>query len=212
LIAQVAEEQAAAEAAAAERARLAAEEAKAESEKQKKSNNKDKDRKKSSQSSTEREANKEKKLQKLVGAIVVKSMSKYAKSLEHDMFKKYAKEVHFERCLLEFCADNPLRQLTEKIAEREKKSSAYKEGKLDTLSDEKTAKIKKYAKEYITTKILRKVGKSGQHRPRPSITPGAPSNSDGTPNSTDLPSTMAELDVDETCRLTQTMKMVAMIL
>ncbi|ESK96718.1 histone-lysine n-methyltransferase [Moniliophthora roreri MCA 2997] len=181
IIAQVAEEQAAAEAVAAERARLAAEEAKVEAERQKKSKDKDKDkdRKKSSQSSAEREANKEKRLQKLVGAIVVKCMSKYAKSLEHEMFKKYAKE------------------LTEKIAEREKKTSAYKEGKLDSLSEEKITKIKKYAKEYITTKILRKIGKSGQHRPRPSITPGAPSNSDGTPNSADLPSTMAELDVDE---------------
>ncbi|KAK7045470.1 histone methyltransferase set2 [Paramarasmius palmivorus] len=182
IIAAAAEERAAAEAAAEERARIAAEEAAADAEKQKKDKDKDKDRhgdrKKSSQSSAEREANKEKRLHKLVGAIVVKCMSKHKSSMETDVFKKYAKE------------------LTEKIAEREKKSSAYREGKLDSLSEEKTAKIKKYANEYITSKILRKVGKSS-HRSRPSITPGAPSNSDGTPNSADLPSTMADLGVDE---------------
>ena len=49
------------------------------------------------------------------------------------------------------------------IAEKEKKSSSYKEGKLDTLSDEKTVKIKKFAKEYIA-KLLRKLDKSGKRR------------------------------------------------
>jgi len=46
--------------------------------------------------------------------------------------------------------------LTEVVAEKEKKSSSYKEGKLDAFSDEKTAKIKKFAKEYIT-KVIRKI-------------------------------------------------------
>lgn len=41
----------------------------------------------------EKEANKEKRLLKLVGAVVVKCMSKYSKSMDHDMFKKHAKEV-----------------------------------------------------------------------------------------------------------------------
>lgn len=41
----------------------------------------------------DRETNKEKKLKKLVGAIVVKCMSKYQKHFDHDTFKKYAKEV-----------------------------------------------------------------------------------------------------------------------
>lgn len=50
-------------------------------------------------------------------------------------------------------------QLTHIIAEKEKKSSSYKDGKLDALSDEKTAKIKKFAKEYII-KVLRKHEKS----------------------------------------------------
>lgn len=40
-----------------------------------------------------KEASKEKRLIKLVGAVVVKSMSKYAKVLGKDDFKKYAKEV-----------------------------------------------------------------------------------------------------------------------
>ena len=37
-------------------------------------------------------------------------------------------------------------QLTHVIADKEKKSASYKEGKLDSLSDEKTVKIKKFAK------------------------------------------------------------------
>ena len=43
----------------------------------------------------EKEASKEKRLHKLVGAIVVKCMSKYAKTLNRELFKKYAKEVHY---------------------------------------------------------------------------------------------------------------------
>jgi histone-lysine N-methyltransferase SETD2 len=45
------------------------------------------------QTTEEKEANKEKRLLKLVGAVVVKCMSKYSKQLDHDQFKKYAKEV-----------------------------------------------------------------------------------------------------------------------
>lgn len=116
----------------------------------------------------EKEANKEKRLLKLVGAVVVKCMSKYAKSLNHDLFKKHAKE------------------LTQVIAEKEKKSSSYREGNLDALSEEKISKIKKFAKEYIT-KILRKLEKSGKHdRPSSSSTIQAtPSTSMATPNSAD---------------------------
>jgi [histone H3]-lysine36 N-trimethyltransferase len=45
------------------------------------------------QSKEEKEANKEKRLQKLVGSVVVKCMSKYQKRLDHTQFKKHAKEV-----------------------------------------------------------------------------------------------------------------------
>lgn len=89
----------------------------------------------------EKEAHKEKRLVKLIGGVIVKCMSRYAKQLDHDQFKKYAKE------------------LTHIIAEKEKKSASYKEGNLDALTDEKTAKIKKFAKEYIA-KVLRKLEKS----------------------------------------------------
>ncbi|KAK2465154.1 hypothetical protein APHAL10511_002846 [Amanita phalloides] len=98
----------------------------------------------------EKEENKERKLQKLVGAIVVKCMSKYAKVLNRELFKKYAKE------------------LTHVIVEKEKKSSTFKEGRLDALSEEKTAKIKKFAKEYIA-KVLRKVEKSKKDGPSSSV-------------------------------------------
>ena len=45
------------------------------------------------QTKEEREANKEKKLLKLVGTVVVKCMNKYSSKMQHDVFKKYAKEV-----------------------------------------------------------------------------------------------------------------------
>lgn len=49
--------------------------------------------KKPSLSKEEKEALKEKKLKKMVGAVIVKTMSKYQKHMDHDQFKKYAKEV-----------------------------------------------------------------------------------------------------------------------
>ena len=54
---------------------------------------KEKEKKKPSLSKEEKEALKEKKLKKMVGAIVVKTMSKYQKYMDNDQFKKYAKEV-----------------------------------------------------------------------------------------------------------------------
>ena len=41
----------------------------------------------------DKEALKEKRLLKLIGAVVVKCMSKHSKSFDRDSFKKYAKEV-----------------------------------------------------------------------------------------------------------------------
>ena len=52
------------------------------------------------QSKEEKEANKEKRLLKLVGAVVVKCMSKHRHDMDHDMFKKHAKEVRLSRSLL----------------------------------------------------------------------------------------------------------------
>jgi len=75
--------------------------------------------------------------------------------------------------------------LTQVIAEKEKKSSSYREGKLDALSEEKVSKIKKFAKEYIA-KILRKLEKSGKHDgPSSSSIQATPSTSMATPNSAD---------------------------
>lgn len=53
--------------------------------------------------------------------------------------------------------------MTTIISEKEKKSSSYKEGRLDSLSDEKKAKMKKFAKEYVA-KIMRKLEKSHRHK------------------------------------------------
>ena len=49
-----------------------------------------------------------------------------------------------------------IHQLTQVIADKEKKSSSYRERKLDALSEEKIMKIKKFSKDYIN-KILRKM-------------------------------------------------------
>lgn len=49
---------------------------------------------KKTQTPEEKEANKEKRMLKLVGAVVVKCMSKHSKTMDHDLFKKHAKEVH----------------------------------------------------------------------------------------------------------------------
>lgn len=45
------------------------------------------------QTKEEKEVNKEKRLQKLVGSVVVKCMSKYQKQMDTTQFKKHAKEV-----------------------------------------------------------------------------------------------------------------------
>ena len=63
------------------------------------SSSKDKGKKKAL-STEELEKLKEKKLMKLVGAVVVKCMSKYRDRMEHDAFKKHAKEVS---CALQNC-------------------------------------------------------------------------------------------------------------
>lgn len=76
--------------------RLAAQEAKKAKEREERDKRKSVTRdkaKKKNLTSEEKEALKEKKLLKLVGAVVVKSMSKYSKQIDRDTFKKHAKEV-----------------------------------------------------------------------------------------------------------------------
>lgn len=91
LIAQVAakaaEEEAAAAAAALEAKKLAEEAA------EKAERRKERAALKKTLTPEEKEKNKEKRLMKLVGAVVVKCMSKYSKQFDRDMFKQHAKEV-----------------------------------------------------------------------------------------------------------------------
>ncbi|PPQ98680.1 hypothetical protein CVT24_003307 [Panaeolus cyanescens] len=167
------EEAAAAQAAAESKAAAAAEAEKAARRKERSA--------KKHLSPEEKEARKEKRLMKLVGDVVVKYMSKHASSLDHDSFKKYARE------------------LTSVIAEKEKKSSSYKTGKLEALSEEKVTKIKKFSKEYIA-KVLRKLEKSGK-KPRSSNVLPTPSTSTHTPSShdggDDAPSQAISMSVEE---------------
>ena len=93
IIAAAADAAAAEEAAAlAEAAELALAKAKADAAADKAARKKEKSTK-ISLTPEELEANKEKRLLKLIGAVVVKCMSKYSKSFDHDAFKKHAKEV-----------------------------------------------------------------------------------------------------------------------
>jgi histone-lysine N-methyltransferase SETD2 len=62
---------------------------------EKKQARKEKEKKKPNMNKEEKEALKEKNLKKMVGAVVVKTMSKYQKYMDHDQFKKYAKEVGY---------------------------------------------------------------------------------------------------------------------
>ena len=88
-------------------------------------------------------------LLKLVGEVVVKYMSRYRDLISHDTFKKHAKEVRIPHASFgpSFTHSSP--QLTHLITEKEKRSSNFKEGTVDSLSDEKRKKMKKYIEEYI---------------------------------------------------------------
>ncbi|KAJ7270698.1 hypothetical protein B0H12DRAFT_1307104 [Mycena haematopus] len=172
---KAAEDAAATEAAAAVAAALAAKNAPRDHKRKHRSH-----KKAQKETPEEKEANKEKRLLKLIGAVVVKSMTKHGKSLERDSFKKHAKE------------------LTHIIAEKEKKLESYKDSKLDALSDDKVAKIKKFSKEYIE-KVVRRKEKSGhKHRPPSSSTTQATPSAVDTPNSIDgVDVVMTEMTVEE---------------
>ncbi|KAI0298466.1 hypothetical protein B0F90DRAFT_1818675 [Multifurca ochricompacta] len=149
IIAAAAAAQKAAEERALEEAAAAAEQQSKEEERMVERERRQKERKERDERRQGREDNREKRLLKLVGAVVVKTMSKYRTRMDVDMFKKHAKE------------------LTHVIVEKEKKSSSYrdKDNKLETLSEEKATKIKKFAREYIN-KVLHRLEKGkGQRRP-----------------------------------------------
>ncbi|KIR51964.1 histone-lysine N-methyltransferase, H3 lysine-36 specific [Cryptococcus gattii Ru294] len=86
---------------------------------------------------------KERRLRKLIGAVVVKSMNKYKDMIEHDTFKKYARE----------CTDT--------LVKKEKKSPSYQGAKYPSLSDDKKAKVKSFTKDY-THKILKHLKEKGK--------------------------------------------------
>lgn len=88
--------------------RAAAEAEQAEKTRQEKEAKKQLAKKKASEVKQAREGKqllKEKRLLKLVGAVVVKCMSKYQKQMDHDTFKKYAKEVRIMQCAISYHAD-----------------------------------------------------------------------------------------------------------
>lgn len=155
----------------------------------------------------EEEERKEKRLTKMVGEVVVKSMSKYKAQMEHDTFKRHAKEC------------------TAILVEKEKRGRSYADSRNPSLTEEKKAKMKAFTKEYAH-KVLRNLKAKGKlrnvQRPEksspstPAATPGASraklspsatpahtgSSFSGTPNGSALVDEMfgadadTELDVD----------------
>ncbi|CAK5271481.1 unnamed protein product [Mycena citricolor] len=160
VIAAAVAQKAAAELAAKE-SELAAAQARAEKKERREKRKQRSQEKKKKRTPEEREANKAQRLQKLIGAVVVKCMSKYGRGLERETFKKHAKE------------------LTTIIAEKEKKSSSYKDNKLEALSDEKVAKIKKFSKDYIV-KVVKRMEEKNQKKKRSQHKASASSSSTAT--------------------------------
>ncbi|KIJ47294.1 hypothetical protein M422DRAFT_164308, partial [Sphaerobolus stellatus SS14] len=77
-----------------------------------------------------KEGSRDSRVLKMVGDVVVKTMSKYRDRIEYEAFKKHARNV------------------THLIAEKEKRSKSYQTMDLSALSDSKKYKIKKFTKEY----------------------------------------------------------------
>ncbi|GBE87160.1 hypothetical protein SCP_1004070 [Sparassis crispa] len=103
--------------------------------------------------SSDQQANEEKRLLELIVDVVVKCMSEYRKAILQDILKKLAEE------------------LTLAIAEV-KKWRRYKHGKLDSLPQEKSENVKKFAEGRIAKVRKLKVEKAGEERPAAARDPG----------------------------------------
>ncbi|WVQ83668.1 hypothetical protein IAT38_005811 [Cryptococcus sp. DSM 104549] len=119
---------------------------------------------------------KEKRLTKLVGEVVVKSMSKYKEQMEHDTFKRYAKEC------------------TTILVEKEKKGHTYASSRHPSLSEEKKAKMKAFTKDFAHKVLKRLKAKGTLRKPGSSSAPSHPngnahpssSTHDGTPSTVSM--------------------------
>lgn len=116
-------------------------------------------------------------MKKLVGEVVVRTLSKWKRDISHEQFKKTAKEVSLalsvchpfhifpslRACLVLFiAADIYLAgQLTDKIAETEMRGKNASSTKFDKLSDEKIEKVKKFVKLSATKLIARQKKRAG---------------------------------------------------
>lgn len=121
-------------------------------------------RKRQKLSHAEEEERKAKRLTKLVGEVVVKSMSKYKAQMEHDTFKRYAKEC------------------TALLVDKEKRGHSYAAHRHPSLTEEKKAKMKAFTKDY-THKLLRNLKAKGKlrHVPKPDKALASPSTPAATP-------------------------------
>ncbi|KAG0146074.1 hypothetical protein CROQUDRAFT_44884 [Cronartium quercuum f. sp. fusiforme G11] len=87
---------------------------------------------------SEASRNKDKKMMRLFSSVVVRTMSRYKDSFEHDQFKKRAKE------------------LTDILCQKESKSSNYQIDNYDKLTPEKEVKIKSFVKDWVAKLLARK--------------------------------------------------------
>ncbi|KAG9103842.1 histone methyltransferase set2 [Ceratobasidium sp. 370] len=114
---------------------------------------------------------KEKRMKKLVGEVVVKTLSKWKREISHEQFKKTAKEA----------SRSPI--LTDKIAETEMRGKNASSSKFDKLSDEKVEKVKKFVKLSATKLIAKQKKRHGSDSTTQDLEVDTPTNVDlSTPN------------------------------
>ncbi|KAG8699599.1 histone methyltransferase set2, partial [Ceratobasidium sp. 395] len=122
---------------------------------------------------------KEKRMKKLVGEVVVKTLSKWKREISHEQFKKMAKEASY---LLPIPT-----HLTDKIAETEMRGKNASSSKFDKLSDEKVEKVKKFVKLSATKLVAKQKKRQGSDSTTQDLEIDTPTNLDlSTPNDGEL--------------------------
>ncbi|KAG9127114.1 histone methyltransferase set2 [Ceratobasidium sp. 392] len=110
---------------------------------------------------------KERRMRKLVGEVVVKTLSKWKREISHEQFKQTAKEA-------------------DKIAETEMRGKNASSSKFDRLSDEKVEKVKKFVKLSATKLVAKQKKRQGSDSTTQDLEVGTPTLDLSTPNDGEL--------------------------
>ncbi|ORY31608.1 hypothetical protein BCR39DRAFT_86195 [Naematelia encephala] len=131
-------------------------------------------------SSEELEARKAKIYTKVIGELVVRWMSKYKEQMDHETFKRYAKEC------------------TAILVDKEKKGHSYASNAKPDFSEEKKGKMKTFVKEYAH-KVLKRLKEKGKLRKQSSNGRdyAASSEPSATPATTAIPETPNGLNKEQ---------------